>query len=120
MSNINLFVSWKDRNVEDREQKVTFNKQATLDHFLKYLTSDILFIKPCTTYPTIMWGKTNMTPFMHMRLEVFFSDGNSIFIQCPDGTEWVQDNLKQIGKYQTFKKKFLRWKKNVFHLMTFF
>lgn len=94
MTNINLYVSWKSRNVEEREQKVTFAKNASLNEFLKYLASDILFIKINDDVPIIMWGKTNMSLFMEMQLNDFFIDGNSIYIDVPKSAEWIQTDVE--------------------------
>ncbi len=97
MTNINLFVSWKHRNIENREQKVTFDKNASLCYFLKYLLNDVLFVKPSDSI-YMLWGKTNMTPFMNETLNTFFMDGNNISIECPENAEWIQD-LKQVSNF---------------------
>ncbi len=103
MTNINLYVLWKHRNVEQYEKKVTFSKELTLNEFIKYLCSDILFIKipKGISQPQLMWGKCNMTIFLNNSLETFFVDGNTVSIQCPDGIEWDQNELKELTINET-------------------
>jgi hypothetical protein len=83
--------------MEDREQKVTFDKNATLNYFLRYLLNDVLFVKPSPAI-YMLWGKTNMTNFMDNTLDMFFTDGNSMSIVCHQEAEWIQD-LKTIPKF---------------------
>ncbi len=94
MTNLNLYVAYKKRGIEECEQRVTFTKKLSLNAFLEYLVSDVLFIKINKEQPIIMWGKTNMSLFMDMSLETFFVDGNSISINIPLDVLWLQTDME--------------------------
>ncbi len=115
MTQLQLYVQWFVRNVEEHVEKVSFSSDKTIAEFSEYVQSCIINSHTTEEKVVIFWGKTDMTDFLHLPLTDFFADNNVLLFKFPESTTYGIETAKAVG-FELDDQLSPRWEKRLHYV----
>jgi hypothetical protein len=112
---LRLYVRWLARNMEEREEVVSFDHSATVRELCVHALDNVLKVRACPEECVMKWGNTFMNTWFDEKVDVFFNTNNDTFtIICPASAEWIPyDDVKRSDAFKLVTSPDTFWEKNL-------